>query len=303
MLRLLHIRKEDSPPGTSTTYTVIDNGRHGEKSGFGESCAFTREALTSLLSQEGLPSSAIEDALGELDETGSAQIELQPRIGPRIIRAWFDTVLNPLLQSLELELKILQKRNLTFSFRPEKFELIRPIRRLLEYSVWPNLEQIEELNPALKEAFQRHDKDVDRLLDAVIALHTALSTDPEFTKLCDSLLTPEQFEELGATEHYEVFGAYPPSDRYNLIAQYVVNNPDQPAYYSTAKFWNRNREILLATLQFPGVRKRYLVTIQMADQSASDNRELIRTLKDLRRDLSFGHDVPLTTGDENKPAA
>ena len=73
----------------------------------------------------------------------------------------------------------------------------------------------------------------------------------------------------------EIFGAYPETDRYNLIAQDVVNNSgDQSRHYSTATFWNRNREEMLPSLSFPNVRERYASTNQMGEHLASVSQTL-----------------------------
>ena len=46
-----------------------------------------------------------------------------PAIGPRIVRAWFDTVVNPLLNGLEKEQQLLAQHNWTWEFSPPSLEL------------------------------------------------------------------------------------------------------------------------------------------------------------------------------------
>lgn len=50
--------------------------------------------------------------------------------GPRIVRSWFDTVINPLLQNLGLEKNLLQEKNWTWTVPPGKLESIRPIKEM-----------------------------------------------------------------------------------------------------------------------------------------------------------------------------
>src|SRR5450759_5671575 len=106
------------------------------------------------LVREGVSFSAIERVLKELDQTGSAQVQASPRIGPRILRAWFDTVFNQLIQSLKFELLLIGKHNWTFSFRPVALERIRPVRWYLADKGQANLAQILQLDVVLAASLQ-----------------------------------------------------------------------------------------------------------------------------------------------------
>jgi len=241
--------------------------------------------------------------LAELEQTGAVAVELPPRVGPRIVRAWFDTVLNPLLQSLDLERDLIAKQNWTFVFRTATLELIRPVRRYLEIEAQQNLDQILELTVGLSGRVESHDHAVERLQAAVVTLHEALVTNRKFLELCDALLAEEKLRELGVESVQEIFGAYPPSDRYELIAQYAVNNSrEQPLHYSTARFWNRNRDALLRSLTIPGVREHHAAVIEIGQQLAATNTALARQLRDLRHELSLREDVPYVAGDRGKAA-
>jgi hypothetical protein len=96
----------------------------------------------------------------------------------------------------------------------------------------------------------------------------------------------------------EIFGAYPEPDRYNLIAQYVVNNSGElSSHYSTARFWNQNREVLLRSLSLPNVYDRYMSTLQIGQHLESVSQTLVKQLKAGRQDLSLRYDLPLMVGD------
>jgi len=252
----------------------------------------------------GLSFSAIERVLKELDETGSAQVQAAPRVGPRIVRAWFDTVFNQLIPCLEFELLLIAKRNWTFSFRLAALERIRPVQHYLSDKGRANIEQVLQLDVVLAANIQNHDDAVERLRDTVVALHQALVTSREFKTLCDSHLKSEDLRELGVSNVREIFGAYPEADRYNLIAQDVVNNSgEQSRHYSTANFWNRNREALLQSLGFPNVREHYSSTNQMGERLASVSRTLLNQLREARQELSLRYDVPYMVDDPDSTAA
>jgi hypothetical protein len=304
LLRIIHIQKNLDGTPSDPKYDVIDASRYEDESGFADtSRSLSRQSVGDWLAREGLSFSAIERVLKELDQTGSAQVQAGPRIGPRIVRAWFDTVFNPIIPSLEFGLLLIAKRNWTFSFRTGTLERIRPIDRYLADWGQANLEQILQLDVVLAANIQSHDNAVERLQDTVVALHKALTANREFTRLCDSLLA-ETFRDLGIISAVAIFGAYPESDRYNLIAQDVVNNSgEQSSHYSTAKFWNRNREALLQSLDLPNVREQYASTIQIGEHLASVSRTLVSQFKEARQELSLRYDVPYMIGDSGSTAA
>ena len=50
-----------------------------------------------------------------------------PKPSPKIVRALFDSVINPLVHALPQEYELLEKRNWTWRFRADSLELIRMI--------------------------------------------------------------------------------------------------------------------------------------------------------------------------------
>ncbi|HTX33362.1 MAG TPA: hypothetical protein VME43_00010 [Bryobacteraceae bacterium] len=306
MLRIVQIRRSSAEELTaSPRYDVVEGGQLGEESGVAEiSRSVSAEDVGDWLVKEGVRYSTIASVLRELAEIGSAQVALPPRVGPHIIRAWFDTILNPLIPALEFEQSLLKKRNWTFSFAPQTFDLIRPIRRYLREEAEANLDQILQLNAAVEANTDIHDAAVETLLVHVRDLHRALVASPEFADLCESLLAPEKLLEIGIQDPREIFGAYPASDRIRLIAQNVVNMTGElPPHYSTAKFWNFHREKLILSLDLPSVRDRYSDTIRSAQHLADVSATLAKLLKDLRMDLSLRYDVPPVEGDRARLTA
>ena len=297
MVRLVHIEKSQEHPNVDPTYAVIDASRYGDESGPADILqGMTREKLGDWLAREGLAYSAIERVFAETQQSGSASVELPLRFGPRIVRAWFDTVINPLVRSLESELALLRRQNWTFSFRTGKCDLIRQLRAYLESEAWANLDQILEIDPPLEANTTHHDQSVEILRDAVAALHRRLAANPEFRSLCDSLLTTEKLQELDVKNPTDIFGAYSESDRYDLLAQYVVNNTGElSSHYTTAKFWNRNREMLLQSMNVPGINNHSESALQAGDQLSRVASALLGQLRNFRDELSLRYDVPLVT--------
>ena len=306
VLRIVHIQRSLESSQSDPKYDIVDAGRYSEESsGFANTTrSLSNQDLGAWLAQEDVPHSTIAQVLKELSEAGSAQVQVAPRVGPRIVRAWFDTVFNPLIPSLNLELGLLGKRNWTFSFAPRTLDLIRPARRYLIEEAEANFEQVLQLNVALAANAATHDAAVERLLSCVTALQGALVANRGFVDLCHSLMTPERLLELGIVDLREIFGAYPASDQLKLIAQNVVNHAGElPSHYSTAKFWNLNRERLIPSLTLPNVREHYASTVQFGEHLASVSKTLLSPIKDLRLELSLRHDVPYVVADWNKLTA
>ena len=58
----------------------------------------------------------------------------------KIVRALFDSVINPLLHALPQEYQLLEERNWTWRFRADSLELIRMIPQYLNEQTKDNLE-------------------------------------------------------------------------------------------------------------------------------------------------------------------
>jgi hypothetical protein len=294
VLRIVHIQRNPESGPNDPRYDILDAGRYGSESGVAEiSHSLTPQRVGDWLAAQGVSYSAIAKSLNQLSEMGSTQVELAPRIGPRIVRAWFDTVFNPLVPSLEFELGLLSRRNWTFSFAPRVLDLIRPVRSYLRPEAEANLDQILQLNVALAANAHEHDTGVQRLFDFAIALHTALAANRDFIDLCTSLMGRGRLLELGIDDSREIFGAYPESDRFKLLAQNVINNTgDLPSHYSTARFWNAHRQELLQSLDLPNIREGYNSILQVGEHLAAVSNTLLNQLKAIRLELSLRHDVP-----------
>lgn len=102
------------------------------------------------------------------------------QVGPRIVRAWFDTVVNPLLHWLEREQYLLASRNWTWRFKPASLESTREVRAYVDRETWPNLEQFEELHPDVGRVAAAHDERLLALTQDCRLLHKAPVTSGDF---------------------------------------------------------------------------------------------------------------------------
>lgn len=118
-------------------------------------------------------------------------------VGPRIVRAWFDTVINPALSYLEREGRLLASRNWTWRFKPGNLEAIREVHSHINFEARPNLEQFEELYPDVKGIEGKHDKNLSVLRARCGELHKAVRGSPDLAELFRGFITLEALADLG----------------------------------------------------------------------------------------------------------
>lgn len=218
--------------------------------------------------------------------------EQATHIGPNIVRAWFDTVINPLLEALEVERDLLRKKNWTWQFQAGGLESIRHITAHIALEARPNLELFAELNPQIAVLLEKHDKAVDKLSQACAEIQTALQSCPRLRGLYLRFTSPKSLATMHRTVA-DLFGAYPQSQHLSLLSQYIVNNsPDLPDYYYTAPLWNKYRRIFLALLSRPSVRSRSNAVNAAGLELSRLVDRLIVLLRTTRLRLSLKYDVP-----------
>lgn len=216
-------------------------------------------------------------------------------VGRHIVRAWFDTVLNPLLRALEDEERLLGSKNWTWQFRPGGLESVRNVRTHVPFEARDNLEQFVGFYPGVGTLMDAHDNKVAVLGQRCGRLQEALQDSPDLRRLYEQVTSPASLTEIGTTLE-NVFGAYPVSDHVALLAQYIVNNTgDLPDYYYTAPLWNKHRGRFLAILKQRSILMHSLVTDKAGADLLKSVRLLYRVLKEKRLKLSLEYDVPYVT--------
>jgi hypothetical protein len=223
------------------------------------------------------------------------------KVGPQIVRAWFDTVINPLLSWLGREQELLAAKNWTWRFKPAGLEAIR---HLIAYvDARPNWEQFEQLYPDMARIAGVHDRKVEALAQECERLHRALAANADYLDLFGRITSAESLRELGQ-DRQDVFGAYPESDWPDLIAEYIVNStPELPSYYTTARLWNRYREQLLALLGRQPLRGHCDAVRKTGEELRRTTGKLRLVLQNIRLDLSLTHDVPYVPGGQEARGA
>lgn len=220
-------------------------------------------------------------------------------VGPRIIRSWFDTVINPILESLKLEQRLLEDRNWTWRVPPGHLESIRPV----EESAWQvsvdNLEQLISFYPNVEDLIERHDQEVSELQEACRALHMSLSASTPAKNAYDKAKQDSSLTRAGTTINSVLRG---PEERdLDLLAQYIVNTADELLdYYVYSPVWNKYKSDFLVSLEDPVVKPLRDSTVQAGDRLLGTVTDLSALLKETRAGLSLQFDVPFTTGQSSQ---
>jgi hypothetical protein len=205
---------------------------------------------------------------------------------PEIIRAWFDTVLNPLYDGFRNELRHLDNSNLAWRFRERRSVIIQPYRELVHPDAEPNLEQFLDYEPEVSSELESYDGQVEKLTSCLRAYHTALLGDARFRELLDRYVSEINDPRLT-----------PPAVRQELpdsFAEYVINNVTHLSdIYSTASSWNAHSEEFLACRDTPAVRGRREATEEAAVRLTETIRALLNHLRSLRNELSYEFGVPI----------
>ncbi len=217
------------------------------------------------------------------------------QVGPQIVRAWFDTVLNPLIRALEAEQEWLAKMNPTWRFQPSGLEALRHIRAHLDPWAWDNAEQFFEFYPEVKKAALEHDESVNLLTDSCRRLQQVIVESSDLREVYHRTTSADSLATLNTTLQ-NLFGSYPEEDHLALLAQHVVNNTGELfGYYTTSTLWNKYKDEFLAILHRPSIRGQHEETFEQIRDLQARTEKLARLLREKRLELSLEHDVPYVT--------
>ena len=171
----------------------------------------------------------------------------QPKKHSQRVAAWIYTVINPVLEGLERELKLLSTGNLTWRYYSQRCEFIRPIQEYVERTQWPNYSDflLEDENSACRDAFRSHDEAVEALNNSASALYSWLVSSPQLTRAVSLSLSEYEAKRASDPRYTDLMQLQ--ADLPKLIAEYLINNVQTlPDHYVVSKFWSLTSNNLLA---------------------------------------------------------
>lgn len=80
-------------------------------------------------------------------EVRGSKIRPKPKKGSLRVESWVYSVINPLIESFNIEESFLKKKNWTWRYWSRSLEFIYPIKEYLDAHFWPNYEDFLRANP------------------------------------------------------------------------------------------------------------------------------------------------------------
>jgi hypothetical protein len=208
---------------------------------------------------------------------------------PNIVRAWFDTVLNPLVRALRTEAAVLAGGNLTWRSELRRLASLVPVQSHVPAEAWDNYDQFRALNPQCEQPIQEHDRLLLLLFNSCETLATRLVESRTMRTTFSKAV-----ETMPPTDVAAIFGACVPDRYLDVITEYIINNVQRlPGYYSTSHFWNEHSLEFLAIRESDEIRPYWEATIDASRQFSSAVVQLIGVLTELRNSLSLSAGVPI----------
>lgn len=212
-------------------------------------------------------------------------------LSPKIIRAWFDTVLNPIIKGLETELYFLDNNNLTWRGFISSFDALKPLFSFLSFHYKANFEQCSQFNPILPESIDKHDGALAKLNDSCGKLFDELKQsqilkdvyEQKLEKLSKDLILSEQTVSKLSNDN-----------NLRFIAEYVINDLDDlDIAYTLSPIWNLFKDEFKAILENNEFKDSMLSFNNSLNEFKAVVKETCTNLKEFRNNLSLQYGEPL----------
>ena len=215
---------------------------------------------------------------------------MPPKKQFRRVAAWIYAVINPIIDSLQRELSLLDSGNLTWRAYSRRCEMIRTIQEYVDSTQWPNYQDFlaEHPDSAFVPGFKHHDSRLDALNTAAQVLFDRMLSWPDFLDSVQAAFTTyeNQRASLGPlAQSLSDMG----KDVQEEVAQHLINNTQVlPSHYVISRFWNSVGMNLLAFRNRPEFQPLH----QSRDSLLEHSAKLKRALESYRLSLSRSYDVP-----------
>jgi hypothetical protein len=207
------------------------------------------------------------------------------RPGKERCKAWIYSVINPLLNGLEIEKSFLAKRNWTFRRYNRDLEFLRPFRAFVDYQSRPNWDDFVASNPTVRGRVEQREARREELRKACNAAFEGLVKVTDFQRKVSECLNA--FLKETSSDRASIFN--PNIEPHQGVAEIIVNNiAELPDHYGPHLFWSRFRDQLMPF--------RRGLSFQRADRAGAElersNDVLFAVLTKLRSNLGKEYDIP-----------
>ncbi|MBM4258671.1 MAG: hypothetical protein FJ147_22565 [Deltaproteobacteria bacterium] len=204
------------------------------------------------------------------------------RKGTERVKAWIYSVMNPLMEDLLAENKLLAKQDITWRYQTTEMEFIRETRGRVSPLARPNYDDLLRGLPSLKQEMKRRDEKIGVLFKSASQCWKDLIG--HFHHQVESPLT-----QWRAEGNPYPGGGTPEKEFSLLIAEHVINNVEElPAYYTSRPFWTRFRDFFLSFRSVPSFSQ----LNQAISELKKANETLIEILDQTRSQLCEEYDIP-----------
>jgi hypothetical protein len=251
------------------------------------------EVWTGIKAEPPLPLQ-IKDPSTQLDVVSlrvmSRRVDLPPKKQSRRVAAWIYAVINPIIDSLQRELSLLDSGNLTWRSQTGRCEVIRTIQEYVDPTQWPNYQDFVAEHPKslFAQGFNLHDSRLEGLNTAAKALFDRMLSWRHFSDSVDAALAAYESQRPSLGLQAPSFTSIR-EDVPKIAAEYLINNAQTlPSHYLISPFWNSAGKDLLAFRSLPQFQPLHRSRDSLAEHSA----RLRQMLEGYRLSLSRDYDIP-----------
>ena|SRR6266436_4006110 len=220
----------------------------------------------------------------------SRRLEMPPKRQSRRVAAWIYAVINPIIDSLQRELSLLDSGNLTWRPHTGRCEMIRTIQEYVDSTQWPNYKDFLAEHPksVFIPGFQQHDENLRKLNTVAQELFNLILSSSQFLVSVEAALDTYESQRASLGPQAPLL-THTRKDVPRLAAEYLINNAQTlPSHYTISEFWNSFGKSLLAFRNLPEFQPLH----RSKDGLNEVSEKLKQALEAYRLALSRDYDVP-----------
>ncbi len=222
-----------------------------------------------------------------LEGTVSRRSATIPKTQSRRVAAWIYVVINPVVDSLDRELRLLNAENLTWRLNLGRCESIHSIQEYVEVVQWPNFQDFQAEHDIFLKTFSQHDAHLKSVNDRAQRVFDWLTSRPEFSRVIAELMEGNENAKLSTNPPPPFNNSRP--EVLKMAAENVINNiPTLPVHYLFAPFWNLAASYLLPFRNLPEFVPLHDARAKLREISSG----LKQGLEDQRLSFSRKFDIP-----------
>jgi hypothetical protein len=226
---------------------------------------------------------------------------------PKVVRSWFDTVINPMVNKLREETIHLSQGRWSWDRVTGSLGNVSPLVGPLTTWAWPeNRAQFFEEYPGLAEAADQHDRELQLVRGAVAKLFSEVRDSEALRHRYLEAVSPDSLSAMRSEfsvqfEHRKtddqmlegIFGDVTQAKHLARLAEYIVNREAVlPSDYNAAPIWNKYRTEFLDVLTVPPVIEISVKSERQREALVRAAESLVDMLLDIRRELARRHGEP-----------